>query len=95
MTLFSLQIIGAQGPLLSCDVMQVECPAQGGQLGILAGHTPSVGILEAGKIILHMKNKAQKSIDIQGGYMRVDNDGCSIMIQDGVDDIKAQIKAWT
>lgn len=92
--MFLLNIIGLNGSLVRKKIQQIECPTQGEQIGILKGHAPTVAILSAGDLVIHMTNTQKKIISITGGYMRVDEDGCTIMVQDDSTSIKEQIRGW-
>lgn len=93
MSQLALKITGTKGILFEQKVHQVDCPTQAGRIGILANHTPLVAILEPGELTIYASEKSNRTVKIKGGYLRVDESGCSIMVEDGADDLKEQLVA--
>ncbi|MCX7337955.1 MAG: F0F1 ATP synthase subunit epsilon [Alphaproteobacteria bacterium] len=84
MTLFCVEIRSPSEQVFKGDVQMIIAPGSDGDLGLLANHMPIITMLRQGQIILKMPNGTpDQSFAIDGGYLSMANDLCSILTVDG------------
>ncbi|MCI7551237.1 MAG: hypothetical protein MSS97_02755 [Arcanobacterium sp.] len=72
--LMKLEIVARSGPLFEGEVSEIVVPAESGELGILAGHTPLMAILSAGSVRYTPTGRSPESIEIERGMITFDSD---------------------
>ena len=75
-----LVIISPEGTLLNEKADRVTLTGSMGNFSVLKGHAPLVSTLEKGQII-YMQDKKEKSYDIEGGVMVVENNIIRVMVE--------------
>ena len=77
-----LRIITPGHAVFQGDVHWVQIPLTDGLLGVWPGHAPLVGAL--GRGILQFGLAAEtRSIEIDGGVLRIDETGCTVLLGAG------------
>ena len=81
--MISVQVMTARRLLWEGEVSSVIVPGDCGDYEICAYHKPVVGALRKGTIYLHGldSKKSIKSIDIQGGVNRFDNNSLVALVE--------------
>ncbi|MDP4277821.1 MAG: hypothetical protein Q8914_09340 [Bacteroidota bacterium] len=73
-----LEVLSVKGTVLSCEVSSVVLPGLQGSFGLLPGHTPFLSILRKGH--LYYTDTEEKSLDIDGGFVQVQDDKISVCL---------------
>lgn len=73
MATFSLHLISPEELVYSGDVDQVDLPGLAGDLGILAGHAPTVAMLRPGIVTIIAGGKKSARFVILGGLAEMSN----------------------
>lgn len=69
--------------LYAADADMVLIPSADGDMGVLAGHSPVIGLLRPGTIIVTDGN-TQTRIFIAGGFMEVNPEKVTVLAEHGV-----------
>lgn len=83
MSEFSLEVYTPAGKVFSGNAHSVKVPSSAGEIGILAGHVPYVGVLGTG-VLEFSGSDGSKRIVISGGCISVDNNIVSILTDNAV-----------
>jgi len=75
-----LVIISPEGTLLNETADRVTLTGSMGTFSVLKSHAPLVSTLEKGQII-YIQDKKEKSYDIEGGVMVVENNIIRVMVE--------------
>ena len=75
-----LDIITPERNLLSETVDSVNVPGLNGELGILPGHTPLLGVLVSGDVVIHGEG-GQQTTTIDSGFISVEHDRVTIIAE--------------
>ncbi|MCI1675005.1 MAG: F0F1 ATP synthase subunit epsilon [Ancrocorticia sp.] len=62
---------------------RVTIPAEGGEMGILEGHTPLIALLSQGRVAVRSHGRADRIFDVDGGFATVDQDHVYILVDKG------------
>ncbi len=62
----------------------VRCRTASGELGVMPGHTPLLGVLVNGDLVIHQTDGAKQSATIDSGFLSVEHDRVTI-VADHVD----------
>ena len=81
--MFLVEIVSPSKLLLSEEVEEVTAPGTEGEFGVLAGHTPMLTSLKAGKLSYRKGGKSE-SMAISRGYAEVLPDKTTILVDDAV-----------
>lgn len=75
-----VEIVAPTGPLWHGEATQVRVPAADGEMGILAGHTPVMALMVAGKVHVSRAQGEDVSFDVTGGFITVDEDRVYVLV---------------
>ncbi|QOR48215.1 ATP synthase F1 subunit epsilon [Trueperella pecoris] len=85
-----LEIVARAGALYEGEVSEVVVPAYNGEMGILPNHAPIMAVLYKGSVRF-VENGTRKSVEIGNGFMTVDQDDITIVVEN-FDDQEANAK---
>lgn len=63
----------------------VSAPAEEGEIGVLAGHTPLLSLLRAGMVRVNPVKGERVEFGVTGGFMSVDFDHVTLVVDSVVD----------
>lgn len=75
-----LEVVTPERRLMSEAVDMVTVPGEGGELGILPGHTPLISQLRTG-ILTYTQGGTTGRLHISGGFMEVNDDRVSVLAE--------------
>jgi F-type H+-transporting ATPase subunit epsilon len=75
-----LDVVTPERRLMSEAVDMVTVPGEGGELGILPGHTPLISQLRTG-ILTYTQGGTTGRLHISGGFMEVNEDRVSVLAE--------------
>jgi len=84
MKTMKLEIVTPNGLVYDADVVQVTLPGKEGEFGVLPEHASLVSLLDAGVITVDIGNKKEINIAINGGYVKVDENKVSCIVDGAV-----------
>ena len=84
MKTIKLEIVTPNGLIYDSDVAQVTLPGKEGEFGVLPEHASLVSLLDAGVITVDIGNKKEINIAINGGYVKVDENKVSCIVDGAV-----------
>ena len=87
MATFHFDLVSPEKLLFSGEVDQVDVPGSEGDVGVLAGHAPTVSALRPGIMIVHVGGQAQRMI-VLGGFAEVSADGKLTVLADLADSVE-------
>jgi len=95
MKTIKLEIVTPHGLIYDADVAQVTLPGKEGEFGVLPEHASLVSLLDAGVITVDIGNKNVINIAINGGYVKVDENKISCIVDGAVtlNDDEGQLSA--
>jgi len=82
-----VDVVAADQTIWSGSARSVVVPAVGGELGVLVGHEPLMAVLGTGQVRVtpSAEKEALVSQQIVGGFVSVDEDNVTIVIDTVVD----------
>lgn len=72
-------VVARSGPLWSGESNSVVFPSQEGEIGVLPRHTPMMALLQAGTVRIETSDGSTKSIEVNDGFVTVDQDNVYIV----------------
>lgn len=75
-----VDVVAADRKVWSGPATLVSAPAADGEIGILAGHTPILSALRAGKIRITVEKGNKVEVEITGGFLSVDHDVVTVVV---------------
>jgi len=84
MKTMKLEIVTPNGIVYDADVAQVTLPGKEGEFGVLPEHASLVSLLDAGIISIDAGNKKEINVAINGGYVKVDENKVSCIVDGAV-----------
>jgi F-type H+-transporting ATPase subunit epsilon len=84
MKTMKLEIVTPHGLVYDADVAQVTLPGKEGEFGVLPEHASLVSLLDAGVITIVSPNKGESNVAINGGYVKVDENKVSCIVDGAV-----------
>lgn len=78
-----VELVAADRKVWSGEATMVSARTMDGELGILPGHTPLLGILVSGEVRIHTSGSAETAT-VGAGFLSVDHDHVTI-VADTVD----------
>ncbi|MEW6861760.1 hypothetical protein [Trueperella pyogenes] len=76
-----LEIVARTGVLYTGEVSELVVPAYNGEMGIRAGHAPVMAVIYKGTIRI-VENGERKSVQVGNGFMTVDQDDVTVVVED-------------
>ena len=83
MSALQVNLVAADREVWSGEARMVRARSVDGELGIMPGHTPLLGVLVAGDIVIHGEGGDQTA-SIESGFISVEHDRVTI-VADGVE----------
>lgn len=83
MSALQVNLVAADREVWSGEARMVRARSVEGELGIMPGHTPLLGVLVAGDIVIHGESGDQTAT-IASGFISVEHDRVTI-VADGVE----------
>lgn len=82
-----VDVVAADQTIWSGSARSVVVPAVGGELGVLVGHEPLMAVLGTGRVRVTPTGDKSEPIaeDISGGFVSVDDDTVTIVIDTVLD----------
>ena len=87
-----VELVSVEREIWSGDATQVIARTTEGELGILPGHAPLLGVLAAGGVVtIYQPGGAQLLAAVHGGFLSVTDDGVTVLAETAelADDIDA------
>lgn len=81
---FTFEVVSPERLLLSTQVDMAEIPAEDGDMGVLAGHSPMMVALRGGKIRTHENGQVTRTLFVGGGFAEVTPTSCTVLADDAV-----------
>jgi len=76
-----VELVAADRKIWEGDAKQVTARSVEGELGILAGHTPLLGILVSGDVRIESMSGRIHAATIDSGFLSVDHDRVTIVAE--------------
>jgi len=76
-----VELVAADRKVWEGDVKQVSARSVDGELGILAGHTPLLGILVSGDVRIESMSGQTHTATVDSGFLSVDHDRVTIVAE--------------
>lgn len=83
MSALQVELVAADRKVWSGEATAVSARSTEGELGILPGHAPILGVLVAGEVRITTEG-AVKTVTVDGGFLSVDHDAVTV-VADQVD----------
>ena len=80
MSQLQVELVAADRKVWEGEARQVSARSIDGELGILPGHTPILGVLVEGDIKIHSEGGV-RTVTIDGGFLSVDHDRVTILAE--------------
>jgi len=75
-----VELVAADRKVWEGEASQVSARSIEGELGIMPGHTPLLGVLVEGEVRIHGEGGIRKAI-VDGGFLSVDHDRVTILAE--------------
>jgi len=88
MSKIAFTLVSPSKNLYSADADMVIIPAESGDIGVMAGHSPIIGAVRAGTIIVRNDNQETR-LFVESGFVEVNAKSVIILVEQGIliDDI--------
>lgn len=80
MSSLNVELVAADRKVWSGEASMVRARSTEGEIGIMPGHTPLLGVLIEGDVIIHGADGDQTAT-IDGGFLSVDHDNVTIVAE--------------
>ncbi len=84
MSELQVELVAADRRVWAGAARMVRCRTVSGELGIMPGHTPLLGLLVAGQVTIHDTAGAARSATVGSGFLSVEHDRVTL-VADTVD----------
>ena len=78
------ELVSPEKLLLSLDAEMVVVPGEGGDFGVLPGHTPLISTIRNGVIEVTVNGSVAERIFVAGGFAEVANDKLTVLAEEAV-----------
>ena len=86
MATFDVSLVTPDGPVFEGEVGMLIVPGAGGEIGVLARHSPLIAMLNAGSTRVHVKRDTEVREFATGpGFFKVEQDRALALVDDAVD----------
>lgn len=76
-----VELVAADRKVWSGEATSVNARTVEGELGILPGHTPLLGILVSGEVMIDFASGGRHVANVDGGFLSVDRDQVTIVAE--------------
>lgn len=80
MSSLNVELVAADRKVWSGEASMVRARTSEGEIGIMPGHTPLLGVLIEGDVIIHA-TEGEQTATIDGGLLSVDHDNVTIVAE--------------
>lgn len=80
MSSLNVELVAADRKVWSGEASMVRARSTEGEIGIMPGHTPLLGVLIEGDVVIHASDGDQTA-SIDGGFLSVDHDNVTIVAE--------------
>jgi F-type H+-transporting ATPase subunit epsilon len=77
----NVELVAADRKVWEGEASQISARTVEGEMGILPGHTPLLGILVTGEVRIHSKAGQVHTASIDSGFLSVDHDRVTIVAE--------------
>ncbi|SMC31486.1 F-type H+-transporting ATPase subunit epsilon [Janibacter indicus] len=77
----NVELVAADRKVWSGEASMVRARSTEGEIGIMPGHTPLLGVLIEGDIVIHTTEGGDQAATIDGGFLSVDHDNVTIVAE--------------
>ncbi len=84
MSPLQVELVAADRRVWTGEATMVRCRSASGELGIMPGHTPLLGVLVTGEVTIHATGGDKKVAAVDSGFLSVEHDRVTI-VADTVD----------
>jgi F-type H+-transporting ATPase subunit epsilon len=74
-----VNLVAADREVWSGEARMVRARSVDGELGIMPGHTPLLGVLVAGDVVIHGEGGDDQTATINSGFISVEHDRVTIV----------------
>jgi len=82
---FNFELVSPERVLISENIEHVVLPGSEGQLGVLAGHLPTVVTLKPGMINVISGSTVTRSVYVRGGFAEINADETTVLAEHALD----------
>ena len=80
--LFGVELVSAEAKVWSGEAEMVVARTTEGELGVLPGHSPLLGLLkEPSQVRVKLAGGEQLTYDVAGGFLSVDANGVTVLAE--------------
>ena len=83
MSKIAFTLVSPSAQLYSADADMIIIPAESGDMGVMAGHTPTIGTMRAGTIIVR-DGGTDTRLFVEGGFLEVNEKKAIVLAEHGV-----------
>lgn len=77
-------VVSPERLLLSEEVEMVVIPAEEGDMGVMAGHSPTIANVRAGTIAVFSGSSVEKRLFVAGGFLEVTPERCTVLAEQAI-----------
>lgn len=82
---FDVSLVTPDGAVFEGEAEMIIVPGSAGEIGILARHSPLVGMLKAGSTRIHVSGTDVREFATGPGFFKVETDRALALVDDAVD----------
>jgi F-type H+-transporting ATPase subunit epsilon len=79
--MLNVELVSPEKKVWSGEAVSVSARTLEGDLGILTDHTPLLGVLVDGKVVIKGTDGSVSEFDVHGGFLSVSNNRVSILAE--------------
>ena len=83
MSELQVELVAADRRVWVGAASMVRCRTASGELGVMPGHTPLLGVLVNGDLVIHQADGGKQAATIDSGFLSVEHD-CVTIVADHV-----------
>ena len=81
MSTLQVELVAADRRVWTREARMVRARSVDGELGILPGHTPLLGVLVSGDVVIHGEGGQDQTATIDHGFISVEHDRVTIVAE--------------
>lgn len=81
MSALNVELVAADRKVWSGEASMIRARTAEGEIGIMPGHTPILGVLIEGDVVIHASEGGDRTATIDGGFLSVDHDNVTIVAE--------------
>ena len=78
----NISLVSPEGVRFEGEAKSISLPAWDGQLGVLTGHAPMIGLLGSGELRLSMLDGSESTFFLAGGVFMITSVGTTLLTDD-------------